>query len=399
MQSAQSAEEQNGDQASSAAPAVAEDNRSNDGTAGQMLYYFDLPQDRFPLTHMRPIGIGVQGAVCSVVDAVTGRQLAVKKLSQPFQNETFAKRAYREIRLMRLIDHPNIIKLLYAYTPQRTLETFRDVYIFTELMDDSLRSVIGKQLDHDRISFLVYQMLCGIRYLHAAGIIHRDLKPSNMVVSYNCDLKILDFGLARSVETSFAMTQYVVTRHYRAPEIILQMDYDSRVDMWSIGCIMAELITGEVLFPGTDHVDQWMCIVRKLGTPRPEFIARTTPGTQRYIQNQPPVPGIPFEHLFPDSVFDRSTSNHPQLTNEYARDFLRRMLAFDPLERCTVDEALRHPYINVWYYEPDFQRSPPAAPYDHTIDAKKLSVLQWKELLFREIQDIQATMTLDDHER
>ncbi|XP_053665604.1 stress-activated protein kinase JNK-like [Anopheles marshallii] len=357
-------------------------------------FRFDLPS-RFPHSHMAPIGIGVQGAVCSAVDLKTGRRLAIKKLSQPFQDVTFAKRSYRELKLMRLVDHPNIIKLLYAYTPQQSLETFRDVYIFTELMDNNLRNVIGTKLDHERISFLVYQMLCGIKYLHAAGIIHRDLKPSNIVVCKNCSLKILDFGLARSIEASFTMTQYVVTRHYRAPEIILNMEYDTKVDIWSIGCIMAELVTGHVLFPGTDHVDQWMRIVQTLGTPRPEFIARTTPGTQRYISNQPTVTGRSFGDLFPDEVFDTVVSNHPQLTNDAARDFLRRMLAFDPMERISVDEALEHPYIRVWYYEEDVNRPPPK-PYDHSIDAQHLTVAQWKQLLYEEIQDIQRTMSLDE---
>ncbi|XP_058125821.1 stress-activated protein kinase JNK-like [Anopheles ziemanni] len=359
---------------------------------GSFDYQFTLPP-RF--TTMGPIGIGVQGAVCAAIDLQTGRRLAVKKLSQPFRDLTFAKRAYREIKLMRLVDHPNIIKLLYAYTPQTTLESFRDVYIFTELMDSSLRNVVGISIGHDRISFLVYQMLCGIKYLHAAGIIHRDLKPSNIVVCKDCTLKILDFGLARSVQTSFTMTQYVVTRHYRAPEIILNMEYDTKVDIWSIGCIMAELITGSVLFPGTDHVDQWMRIVDTLGTPRAEFIARTTPGTQRYINNQPKQEGKPFEVLFPDDAFDGTPTNYPQLTNELARDFLRRMLAFDPMERISVDEALFHPYIHLWYSEKDVNRPAPA-PYDHSIDAQNLTVQQWKALLYEEIQDIQRTMTLDD---
>uniref|UniRef100_A0A182Q8U8 Stress-activated protein kinase JNK n=1 Tax=Anopheles farauti TaxID=69004 RepID=A0A182Q8U8_9DIPT len=364
---------------------------------GSNEYFFQLPS-RFPASEMVPIGIGVQGAVCSAVDAKTGRRLAVKKLSQPFQDVTFAKRSYREIRLMRLVQHPNIIKLLYAYTPQQTLATFRDVYIFTELMDSNLRNVIGTKLDHERISYLVYQMLCGIKYLHAAGIIHRDLKPSNIVVCKNCSLKILDFGLARSVDTSFTMTQYVVTRHYRAPEIIVNMEYDTRVDIWSIGCIMAELITGSVLFPGTDHVDQWMRIVQTLGTPRPEFVARTTPGTQLYIGNQPVVSGRPFEELFPDAVFDAKPSKlSTALTNDSARDFLRRVLAFDPLERISVDEALHHPYIHMWYYEQDFSWPAPK-PHDHTIDAQHLTVDQWKALLFDEIQDIQRTMSLDEVE-
>ncbi|XP_053677640.1 stress-activated protein kinase JNK-like [Anopheles nili] len=360
--------------------------------------YFDLPS-RFPLSQIIPIGKGAQGAVCSILDERTGQRLAVKKLLQPFRDVTIAKRSYREITLLRLVDHPNIIKLLYAYTPQDTLDTFRDVYLFTELMDGNLRSVIGTKLDHERISFLLYQMLCGIKHLHAAGIIHRDLKPSNIVVCSNCNLKILDFGLARSVDTSFAMTQYVVTRHYRAPEIILNMEYDTKVDIWSIGCIMAELITGNVLFPGTDHVDQWMRIVETLGTPRPEFIARTTPGAQRYINSQPINPGRPFEELFPDEAFQAAASTRfPHLTNEVARDLLRRMLAFDPMERISVDEALQHPYIHVWYYEEDVNRPVPK-PYDHSIDAANLSVEQWKALLFKEVQDIQRTMSLDGTNR
>uniref|UniRef100_A0A182NEJ7 Stress-activated protein kinase JNK n=1 Tax=Anopheles dirus TaxID=7168 RepID=A0A182NEJ7_9DIPT len=381
-------EDQDGTNANSAAV------ETSPPRTGSNEYFFNLPP-RFPASQMVPIGIGVQGAVCSAVDLQTGRRLAVKKLSQPFQDVTFAKRSYREIKLMRLVQHPNIIKLLYAYTPQPTLDTFRDVYIFTELMDSNLRNVIGTRLDHERISFLVYQMLCGIKYLHAAGIIHRDLKPSNIVVCKNCSLKILDFGLARNVDTCFTMTQYVVTRHYRAPEIIVNMEYDTKVDIWSIGCIMAELITGSVLFPGTDHVDQWMRIVQTLGTPRAEFVARTTPGTQLYIGNQPVVQGRPFEEIFPDAVFETMPATGAQLTNGMARDFLRRMLAFDPTERISVDEALQHPYIHLWYYEEDFNWPAPK-PYDHTIDAQNLTVDQWKALLFEEIRDIQRTMSLDE---
>lgn len=179
-----------------------------------------------------------------------------------------------------------IIGLLNAFTPQRSLEEFQDVYLVMELMDANLCQVIQMDLDHERMSYLLYQMLCGIKHLHSAGIIHRvrvkaiklsklscrfsigsprfqDLKPSNIVVKSDCTLKILDFGLARTAGTTFMMTPYVVTRYYRAPEVILGMGYTDNVDIWSVGCIMGEMIRGGVLFPGTDHIDQWNKIIGK----------------------------------------------------------------------------------------------------------------------------------------
>ncbi|CAO2639165.1 Mitogen-activated protein kinase 10 [Lemmus lemmus] len=158
-------------------------------------------------------------------DAVLDRNVAIKKLSRPFQNQTHAKRAYRELVLMKCVNHKNIISLLNVFTPQKTLEEFQDVYLVMELMDANLCQVIQMELDHERMSYLLYQMLCGIKHLHSAGIIHRDLKPSNIVVKSDCTLKILDFGLARTAGTSFMMTPYVVTRYYRAPEVILGMGY------------------------------------------------------------------------------------------------------------------------------------------------------------------------------
>ncbi|XP_022452594.1 mitogen-activated protein kinase 12 isoform X4 [Delphinapterus leucas] len=110
-----------------------------------------------------------------------------------------------------------------------------------------------EKLSEDRIQFLVYQMLKGLKYIHAAGIIHRDLKPGNLAVNEDCELKILDFGLARQADSE--MTGYVVTRWYRAPEVILNwMHYTQTVDIWSVGCIMAEMITGETLFKGSDRI-------------------------------------------------------------------------------------------------------------------------------------------------
>nr|CAH7765458.1 unnamed protein product [Callosobruchus chinensis] len=144
--------------------------------------------------------------------------------------------------------HENVIGLLDVFYPKH------DIYLVTHLMGADLNNIIRTQkLTDDHVQFLVYQILRGLKYIHSAGIIHRDLKPSNIAVNEDCELKILDFGLARPTENE--MTGYVATRWYRAPEIMLNwMHYNQTVDIWSVGCIMAELLTGKTLFPGTDRI-------------------------------------------------------------------------------------------------------------------------------------------------
>ena len=128
-----------------------------------------------------------------------------------------------------------------------------------ELMDANLCQVIQMDLDHERISYLLYQMLCGIKHLHAAGIIHRDLKPSNIVVKSDCTLKILDFGLARTAGTSFMMTPYVVTRYYRAPEVILGMGYKENGSSFSV---VDHLSPPPVVSSFSGHLVGWMHLRR-----------------------------------------------------------------------------------------------------------------------------------------
>ncbi|KAL6082218.1 hypothetical protein STEG23_008442, partial [Scotinomys teguina] len=200
--------------------------------------------------NLKPIGSGAQGIVCAAYDAVLDRNVAIKKLSRPFQNQTHAKRAYRELVLMKCVNHKNIISLLNVFTPQKTLEEFQDVYLVMELMDANLCQVIQMELDHERMSYLLYQMLCGIKHLHSAGIIHRDLKPSNIVVKSDCTLKILDLdwpGQHKLHDDSVCGDTIL-----QSPEVILGMGYKENVDMWSVGCIMGEMVKGAVLFPGTD---------------------------------------------------------------------------------------------------------------------------------------------------
>lgn len=355
-----------------------------------MFYSMEVEDTQFSVpqrySNMEPKGVGAQGMVCAAYDTLTQQNVAIKKLSRPFQNVTHAKRAYREFKLMKLVNHKNIIGLLNAFTPQKSLEEFQDVYLVMELMDANLCQVIQMDLDHERMSYLLYQMLCGIKHLHSAGIIHRDLKPSNIVVKSDCTLKILDFGLARTAGTTFMMTPYVVTRYYRAPEVILGMGYKENVDIWSVGCIMGEMIRGGVLFPGTDHIDQWNKIIEQLGTPSSEFMKRLQPTVRSYVENRPRHAGYSFDRLFPDALFPSDSNEHNRLKASQARDLLSKMLVIDPEKRLSVDDALVHPYISVWYDEGEVN-APAPGPYDHSVDERDHTVDQWKELIYSEVME------------
>uniref|UniRef100_A0A668UCR2 Stress-activated protein kinase JNK n=1 Tax=Oreochromis aureus TaxID=47969 RepID=A0A668UCR2_OREAU len=335
--------------------------------------------------NLRPIGSGAQGIVCSAYDHNLERNVAIKKLSRPFQNQTHAKRAYRELVLMKCVNHKNppcvfVFACLCAY-----FNLFPCRYLVMELMDANLCQVIQMELDHERLSYLLYQMLCGIKHLHAAGIIHRDLKPSNIVVKSDCTLKILDFGLARTAATGLLMTPYVVTRYYRAPEVILGMGYQANVDIWAVGCIMAEMVRHKILFPGRDYIDQWNKVIEQLGTPSQEFLMKLNQSVRTYVENRPRYAGYSFEKLFPDVLFP-ADSEHNKLKASQARDLLSKMLVIDASKRISVDEALQHPYINVWY-DPTEVEAPPPVITDKQLDEREHTVEEWKELIYKEVLD------------
>uniref|UniRef100_A0A4X1ULS6 mitogen-activated protein kinase n=1 Tax=Sus scrofa TaxID=9823 RepID=A0A4X1ULS6_PIG len=232
---------------------------------------WEVPQR---LQGLRPVGSGAYGSVCSAYDTRLRQRVAVKKLSRPFQSLIHARRTYRELRLLKHLKHENVIGLLDVFTPATSIEDFSEVYLVTTLMGADLNNIVKCQaLSDEHVQFLVYQLLRGLKYIHSAGIIHRDLKPSNVAVNEDCELRILDFGLARQADEE--MTGYVATRWYRAPEIMLNwMHYNQTVDIWSVGCIMAELLQGKALFPGNDYIDQLKRIMEVVGTPSPEVLAK-----------------------------------------------------------------------------------------------------------------------------
>nr|CAF32009.1 osmotic sensitivity map kinase, putative [Aspergillus fumigatus] len=218
-------------------------------------------------TDLQPVGMGAFGLVCSARDQLTGQPVAVKKIMKPFSTPVLSKRTYRELKLLKHLRHENIISLSDIF-----ISPLEDIYFVTELLGTDLhRLLTSRPLEKQFIQYFLYQILRGLKYVHSAGVVHRDLKPSNILINENCDLKICDFGLARIQDPQ--MTGYVSTRYYRAPEIMLTWQkYDVEVDIWSAGCIFAEMLEGKPLFPGKDHVNQFSIITELLGTPPDDVI-------------------------------------------------------------------------------------------------------------------------------
>lgn len=157
------------------------------------------------------------------------------------------------------------------------------------------------------------------------------------------------------------------------------------VDIWSVGCIMGEMVKGSVIFQGTDHIDQWNKVIEILGTPSLEFMNRLMETVRNYVMNKPQYPGVSFGELFPDWAFP-SESEHDKLKTSQARDLLSKMLVIDPECRISVEEALNHPYIHVWY-DPAEADAPPPQISDKQLEEREHTIEQWKELIYEEVID------------
>lgn len=275
-----------------------------------------------------------------MVDTKTNTNYAVKKIGNAFDDLTDAKRVLRECMLLRHMRHENIVSMVEIANPHvLAIEHYNDIYMIMNLMETDLHRIIYSRqpLTLEHVQFFVYQVFRGLRYIHSAGVLHRDIKPSNLLIDSNCDLKICDFGLARGVsrgDLDMNLTEYVMTRWYRAPEIMLSCkSYTYAVDVWSAGCIMAELLARKPLFPGDDYIHQLQLINDTLGSPSEadmEFISSEK--AKRFMRALPIRQRVSFASVF------------PQVPPE-AVDLLERALQFDPRKRITVDEALAHPYL------------------------------------------------------
>ncbi|EEE51955.1 hypothetical protein OsJ_33603 [Oryza sativa Japonica Group] len=379
------------------------------------------------------IGKGSYGVVCSALDTHTGEKVAIKKINDIFEHVSDATRILREIKLLRLLRHPDIVEIKHILLPPSRRE-FKDIYVVFELMESDLHQVIkaNDDLTPEHYQFFLYQLLRGLKYIHTANVFHRDLKPKNILANADCKLKICDFGLARvafsDTPTAIFWTDYVATRWYRAPELCgsffskahvpfenhkrkrkikvwptaLQMDcsfhvhfvgygvaraeaevkqpYTPAIDIWSIGCIFAELLTGKPLFPGKNVVHQLDIITDLLGTPSTEAISRIrNEKARRYLSSMRRKKPIPFTQKFPNA-------------DPLALRLLERMLSFEPKDRPNAEEALADPYFrNI----ANVDREPSAQPVtklEFEFERRRITKEDIRELIYRDILEYHPNM-------
>jgi len=285
------------------------------------------------------MGAGAYGAVIKALDKRSGENVAIKKLHK-IEDIIDAKRILRELRILRLFRHENIIQLQNVLFNEESGD-FGELYLITNLMEIDLHAVIrNKQaLTDDHVQFMIYQIVRALLYLHSANIIHRDLKPSNILATETCDVQLCDFGLSRAIDFSADenRTEYVVTRYYRAPEIMISHEYSTAVDMWSLGCTMAELMTGQILFKGENYIQQIKLMMDTIGKPK-DMSFVTNANAKKFLETLPEAPKRP---LFSVVKYE----------NADALDLLSKLLEIDPAKRIKASEAITHPYLKA-FHEP-----------------------------------------------
>lgn len=333
------------------------------------------------------IGKGSYGLVCSAIDTHTGERVAIKKINDIFDHVSDATRILREIKLLRFLHHPDIVEIKQVMLPPSPRE-FKDIYVVFELMDTDLHQVIkaNDDLTREHFQFFLYQLLRALKYIHTANVFHRDLKPKNVLANADCKLKICDFGLARvsfnGSSSAIFWTDYVATRWYRAPELCGSFfsKYTTSIDMWSIGCIFAELLTGKPLFPGKNILHQLDLITDMLGTPSPEAIARIrNEKARRYLSSMRKKQPAQFQQKFPHA-------------DPMAIRLLQRLLAFDAKDRPTAEEALADPYFKGLAKVDREPSSQPTSRSEFEFERKHLTKDDVRELIYREILEYHPHM-------
>merc|ERR1712093_960250 len=322
---------------------------------------------------------GAYGIVWKATDKKTRETVALKKIFDAFQNATDAQRTFREIMfLQELRDHENIIRL----TNVLKADNDRDIYLVFEYMETDLHAVIRANILEDiHKQYIIYQLCKALKYMHTGNVLHRDMKPSNLLLNSECFLKVADFGLARSVASlendaveNPVLTDYVATRWYRAPEILLgSTRYTKGVDMWSVGCILGELLGGKPMFPGTSTMNQLDRIIEVTGRPSTEDIEGVqSPFALTILESLPPSTTRSLSEIFPKAT-------------EEARDLLRKLLMFNPEKRITADDALKHPWLSQFHNEAE------EAVHTGNIeliidDNKKFPIAEYRSTLYNDIK-------------
>jgi len=276
------------------------------------------------------IGEGTYGVVFKAKAKSTGEIVALKRIRLETEDEGIPSTAIREISILKELQDPNIVRL------HDVVHTDKKLTLVFEFCDHDLKKFLDakEKLDMPTLKSFLYQLLRGIAFCHDRRVLHRDLKPQNLLINKDGELKLADFGLARAFGIPVrSYTHEVVTLWYRAPDVLMgSRKYSTPVDIWSVGCIFGEMITGRPLFPGSSEQDQLMRIFKLLGTPSPE----SWPGVVELPEYKPDFPVYPKQDLA-NVIRDLDTTGI---------ELLSTMLQYDPAKRITAKAAMSHPFFN-----------------------------------------------------
>ncbi|CAG9320242.1 CDKL2_2 [Blepharisma stoltei] len=280
------------------------------------------------------IGEGTYGTVVKALHKETGMTVAIKKFKEGDENEHVKKIALREVRMLKLMRHQNIVSLLEFFQRKGRLHLIFE-YVDNTILEKIERSPEG--LDELTVKRIMFQLLEALKYCHTHNIVHRDVKPENLLISNKGVLKLCDFGFARQLNSKAGnYTDYVSTRWYRAPELLVgDTRYGKEIDIWAVGCLFAELLTGQPLFPGDNDLDTLYKIMKLCGGNLPEKYVTA-------FQNNPIYQGLdlPLNNL--ESVIKKKFYFLP----DPSISFLKACLVYDQHQRPTCQELLDHPYFD-----------------------------------------------------
>ncbi|XP_008787019.2 cyclin-dependent kinase B2-1 [Phoenix dactylifera] len=289
---------------------------------------------------LEKVGEGTYGKVYKAREKATGKIVALKKTRLPEDDEGVPSTTLREVSLLRMLFFdPHIVRLLDLKQGQNK-EGKTVLYLVFEYMDTDLKKYIRsfranqEMIPSKTVKILMYQLCKGVAFCHGHGVLHRDLKPHNLLMDRKTMmLKIADLGLSRAFTVPLKKyTHEILTLWYRAPEVLLgATHYSTPVDMWSVGCIFAELVTTQALFPGDSELQQLLHIFRLLGTPNEEVWPGVSklPNWHEYPQWGPKKLSTVIQNLDADGI-----------------DLLSKMLQYEPSKRISAKKAMEHSYFD-----------------------------------------------------
>ncbi|GAB1599649.1 mitogen-activated protein kinase HOG1-like [Argonauta hians] len=326
-------------------------------------------------TCLEYLGSGSFSNVSKAHNKLSNSTVAIKKLRDPFSSLMDIKRIYREVCLLKHMNHKNVIDLIDIFTTAICKNDLVDLYLVSTYYPKDLRlKTDTEEIKLPLIKSLVYQIFSGLHYIHSAGVIHRDLKPSNIGVTVDNCIKIMDFGLARQV--NLKMTGYVQSRWYRAPEIILNWEqYNQTADVWSVGCILGEMLIKRPVIKGNNFADQVKQILRLVGTPDYEMMKKFTCDK-----------AVTMIKKFGTFVKQDYTSLF-ETKDEDTLDLLDQIFKLDVDNRITVAQAMKHNFFVDYFKQTDFISS---TQYCDKYSEMELNETEWMGLIFEEIKEFNS---------